>query len=82
MFLFVLLQIKTVISNAFDNYVGPLVGACMVLGAAYSIANNWGRFKEDMRGALIDLGVFALYGLGAGAVLVAIVETYRSLKLY
>ncbi|TWF31746.1 hypothetical protein FHW36_11840 [Chitinophaga polysaccharea] len=78
----ILLDAKQIITQIADNYIGPTVGICMVMGVAYAILHNWDRYKDDFKAAIVGLSLYALYGLLGAAVIVAVVEAYRNLKLY
>lgn len=78
----VLLDIKSSIQKAFDGYIGPLVIACLIIGAAVGVVNAFPKFKEDTKGALVELGTYLLFGFASAAVLTAMVEGFKALKLY
>lgn len=79
--LMVLLDLKSTLSNGFNNYVLPLVGASWAVAFVIFAIRNAAEFKEDFMAALIKTGAFSLLGAVVGVMLVAVVEQFKNLKV-
>ena len=78
---FVLLDIKSTLSNGFNNFVMPTTGAAMGLTFIVFSIRNFNDFKDEFWAALVKCAAWGLLAGVVTIVLIAIVEAVKGVKV-
>lgn len=77
----VLLDIKTTLSQGFNNYVMPTTGAAMGLTFIVFAIRNFNDFKDEFWAALVKCAAWGLLVGVVTIVLIGIVEAMKGVKV-
>lgn len=85
MFLLVLLDVTQSIKDSFNSYLVPLFAAAVILGVLSGFIKNFKTFNDpsgDRRGALLDVGLVAVYVTVGLVVITALAKLLLDFKVF